>query len=150
MKHVKKNKRNPLLITVIILILVLLVGIVGWFFAKNSNKNIIKMFSSQGQKSTEVKSKNELTGLPIDEEYVNKRPIRVMINNLEGAQPLLGVSDADLIYECPVEGGITRLLAIFKNPKGIQKIGSVRSARPYFINIAQGLDAIYMHIGGSV
>lgn len=154
MKHVKKNKHNLLLITVIILILVLLVGVVGWFFAKNyaknSNKNIIKMFSSQGQKSTEVKSKNELTGLPIDEEYVNKRPIGVMINNLEGAQPLLGVSDADLIYECPVEGGITRLLAIFKNPKGIQKIGSVRSARPYFINIAQGLDAIYMHIGGSV
>lgn len=156
MKHAKKNKHNPLLVASIIIILILLVIAGGWWFAKNylgssdvSDNSILKTTKSSNKNPDEVKAKNELTGLPMEEEYINKRPIGVMINNLEGAQPLLGVADADLIYECPVEGGITRLLAIFKNPKGIDAIGSVRSARPYFINIAQGLDAIYMHIGGS-
>ena len=156
MKHAKISEHKPLLIASIIIILILLIGVGGWFLLKgvlkgsdDSNKNILGMNSSEVKKADRVKARNDLTGLPMDEKYVNERPVGVMINNLEGAQPLLGVSDADLMYECPVEGGITRILAIFKNPRGIEAIGSVRSARPYFINIAQGLDAVYMHIGGS-
>ena len=92
---------------------------------------------------------NPLTGLSIDEKDEKNRPIGVMINNISQAQPLLGVSQADIMYECLVEGGITRILALFQNPISIEKIGSVRSARPPFINIALGHDAIYCHIGGS-
>ena len=53
---------------------------------------------------------NPLTGLPMEEEYENNRPIAVMLNNLKIAQPQLGISQADIIYEIPAEGGITRML----------------------------------------
>lgn len=92
---------------------------------------------------------NPLTGLPIDEEDVNKRPVAVMLNNLEEAQPQLGQSEADIIYEVLAEGGITRMLGVFQNIEDVEKIGSVRSARPYYLELALGHDAIFLHAGGS-
>lgn len=92
---------------------------------------------------------NPLTGLPTDEQTADLRPVAVMINNIHSAQPLLGVSSADVIYECLVEGGITRLLAVFQDVDGLEQIGSIRSARPTFINLARGLDAVYFNLGGS-
>lgn len=92
---------------------------------------------------------SRLTGLPIDDEDLNTRPIAVMINNIEYAQPLLGISKADIVYECIVEGGITRILAVFGTPSDVHTIGSVRSARPDFVYLADGLDAVYFHIGTS-
>ena len=92
---------------------------------------------------------NRLTGLPMEPEYENLRPAAVMLNNLKAAQPQLGVSQADVIYEVPVEGGITRMLALYQTVEGIKTMGSVRSARPYFVELALGHDAIYIHAGGS-
>ena len=94
-------------------------------------------------------AENHLTGLAVKKEYQNKRPVAVMINNIKQAQPLLGVSKADVIYECVVEGGITRLMAVYQDPSDVPLIGSIRSARPYYINLACGMDAVYMHIGSS-
>lgn len=96
-----------------------------------------------------LKGVNDLTGLPMDEAKEDNRPLAVMINNIDIAQPLMGVSKSDVMYECLAEGGITRIMACFKDPEGVTEIGSVRSARPYYIRIAQGMDAIYMHSGGS-
>ena len=92
---------------------------------------------------------NPLTGLPMEPEYENLRPVAVMLNNLKAAQPQLGVSQADIIYEVPVEGGITRMLCLYQTVEGVGTLGSVRSARPYFIELALGHDAIYVHAGGS-
>ena len=72
-----------------------------------------------------------------------------MLNNLKKALPQLGVSQADLIYEAPAEGGITRMMAVFQSLDGVGNLGSVRSARPYYVEMAAGLDAIYIHAGGS-
>jgi hypothetical protein len=72
-----------------------------------------------------------------------------MINNISIAQPQLGISKADMIYEILVEGGITRMMAVFQDVSNAGEIGSVRSARPYFVNIAYGLEAVYIHAGGS-
>lgn len=107
--------------------------------------------SSQESKVEEspFKGVNDLTGLPMDETKENYRPLAVMINNIDIAQPLMGVSKSDVMYECLAEGGITRIMACFKDPSGIAEIGSVRSARPYYVRIAQGLDAVYLHSGGS-
>lgn len=96
-----------------------------------------------------LKGINDLTGMPMDEAKENNRPLAVMINNIDIAQPLMGVSQSDVMYECLAEGGITRIMACFKDPSGVAEIGSVRSARPYYIRIAQGMDAVYMHSGGS-
>ncbi|MDR2421397.1 MAG: DUF3048 domain-containing protein [Oscillospiraceae bacterium] len=92
---------------------------------------------------------NPLTGLPSDASGANARPIAIMLNNRKIAQPQLGVSKADILVETLVEGGITRMLAIFQDVGDVGEIGSVRSARPYYIDIAQGFDAIYIHAGGS-
>ncbi|MCR4658000.1 MAG: DUF3048 domain-containing protein [Lachnospiraceae bacterium] len=88
-----------------------------------------------------------LSGLPVDEKIGNRRPVAIMLNNLEAAQPMSGVSYADVVYEYVVEGGITRLMGLFENYDGLEKIGSVRSCREYFVYTALEFDAIYMHFG---
>lgn len=92
---------------------------------------------------------NPLTGEPIDEVYINDRPVAVMLNNLKQAMPQLGNSQADIIYEVLAEGGITRMLALYQSLDGVGTIGSVRSARTYYLELALGHDAIYLHAGGS-
>ncbi|MCR5300842.1 MAG: DUF3048 domain-containing protein [Lachnospiraceae bacterium] len=88
-----------------------------------------------------------LSGLPVDEKIGNRRPVAIMLNNLKAAQPMCGVSRADVVYEYVVEGGITRLMGLFENYDDLEKIGSVRSCREYFVYTALEFDAIYMHFG---
>jgi hypothetical protein len=90
-----------------------------------------------------------LTGLPAEKDISTSRPYAIMINNISVAQPQLGVSKADIIYEILVEGGITRMMAVYQDISDIGEIGSIRSARPYFVDIADSYDAIYIHAGGS-
>lgn len=91
---------------------------------------------------------NELTG-EWSADFVSKRPVACMINNIKEALPSASTKQADIIYECMVEGGITRIMPIFSSYDGIEKLGSVRSARHYYINIANEYDAIYVHYGQS-
>ncbi len=95
---------------------------------------------------------NPLTGLcdGISDKALTRRPVAIMVSNSYDSLPQWGISQADIIYEMLVEGRITRLLAIFQDPSKIQKLASIRSARPYFIDIAQSYGAVYMHFGGSV
>lgn len=51
-----------------------------------------------------LKGINDLTGMPMDEAKENNRPLAVMINNIDIAQPLMGVSQSDVMYECLAEG----------------------------------------------
>ena len=92
---------------------------------------------------------NPLTGLPMDEKYVNRRPVAVMLNNIKKAQPQLGVGKADMIYEIPAEGGVTRLIALYQEIDKAGTLGSIRSARPYYLEVALGHDALLVHAGGS-
>lgn len=78
----------------------------------------------------------------------NERPIAVMIDNHSDAWPQAGLNKAYMVYEIVVEGGETRLMALFKG-QDLDKIGPVRSARHYFIDYAMENDAIYVHFGQS-
>ena len=78
----------------------------------------------------------------------NARPIAVMIDNHSDAWPQAGLQDAYMVYEIIVEGGETRLMALFKGVD-VDKIGPVRSARHYFLDYAMENDAIYVHFGQS-
>ena len=78
----------------------------------------------------------------------NDRPIAVMIDNHNDAWPQAGIQKAYMVYEIVVEGGETRLMALFKGTE-IEKIGPVRSARHYFLDYAMENDAIYVHFGWS-
>lgn len=91
---------------------------------------------------------NPLTGEGQMTEQLN-RPYAVVINNIKAALPHHGVSQADIIYEMLAEGGITRCLAVFTDISGVEKLGSIRSARTYFIDLAKAYDAILVHAGGS-
>ena len=93
---------------------------------------------------------NPLTGeKDLDESRQTKRPVAVMINNISVAQRVqTGLGDADLVFETEVEGGITRLMAVFQDPSKVAgSIGTIRSARTVFADIANGLDAYYVHHG---
>lgn len=93
---------------------------------------------------------NPLTGVEDieSEEVLNRRPVAVMINNMSVAQKVqTGLNQADIVYETEVEGGITRLLAIFKDISKVQQFGTVRSARYVYVDLAMGHDAIYVHHG---
>ena len=76
------------------------------------------------------------------------RPIAVMIDNVGGARPQAGLNDAYVVYEIIVEGGYTRMMAIFKG-QDLDQIGPVRSARHYFLDYALENDALYAHFGWS-
>ncbi len=76
------------------------------------------------------------------------RPIAVMIDNHKSAWPQAGINEAYIVYEIIVEGGETRLMALFKG-QNLAKIGPIRSSRHYFLDYALENDAIYVHYGWS-
>jgi len=88
------------------------------------------------------------TGLPIVTELYS-RPFAVIVENLPQARPQSGLSKADIVYEVPVEGYISRFLALFSSPFE-EDIGPVRSARPYFAYITKEYDGILAHCGYSI
>lgn len=92
---------------------------------------------------------NRLTGEAADEETYYKRPVAFMINNIRRANPHVGTTGAMVIYECEVEGGITRQMMLTTDYEALSVVGSIRSSREYFIDYAMGHDAIYVHAGGS-
>lgn len=92
---------------------------------------------------------NPLTGEGCDTDYSDVRPYAIMLNNLTRALPQYSVGEADIIYEILAEGGITRMMAVFQDLSKVDKIGSIRSARHYYVEMAMGHDAVYLHAGGS-
>ncbi len=90
-----------------------------------------------------------LDGIKVELNQARLLPRAVMIENHVQARPLAGVSQASLVFEAPVEGGITRLMAVFDASTTVAEIGPVRSARPYYVEWARSLDAVYAHVGGS-
>lgn len=91
-----------------------------------------------------------LTGKLTNADVAFKRPMAVMINNIINAIPQCGLSRAAVIYEAPVEGEITRLMAIFEDYSGLDKIGPIRSCRDYYIDFALEFNALYTHFGQAV
>lgn len=89
------------------------------------------------------------TGEWIDEKLAWKRPVAVMTENTHVTLPQYGVGNADVIYECPVEGGITRMMAIYQDFESLEKVGNVRSCRLYYVYFAKEFDAVYFHAGES-
>lgn len=90
-----------------------------------------------------------LDGVTTERGNENRWPIGVMIDNLPGVRPQAGLSRAKVVFEAPAESGVTRLLAFFDGTERLDRIGPVRSARHYFVDWAEGFNALYVHAGGS-
>lgn len=90
-----------------------------------------------------------LDGREVAAEDANLRPVIVMMENHYESRPISGLEYASVVYESIVEADITRFLAVFDPKSRAQKIGPVRSARPFFVQIAKEWDGVYFHAGGS-
>lgn len=91
--------------------------------------------------------KSYLTGETVPASIGRKRPLAIMLENTPDALPQYGISSADVVYEAMVEGSITRLMGIFEDYQNIDRIGTVRSCRPYYVFFAREFNAFYAHYG---
>ena len=93
---------------------------------------------------------NPLTGLGgLAASAQGKRPVAVVVENHPDARPQWGLCSPDIVMEGLAEGGITRMLYLYQDIATAPKIGPTRSARHNYVEFACGLDAIYVHFGGS-
>lgn len=93
-------------------------------------------------------NQNLLTGVgDLSEGAIGKRPVAVMVNNVQKAMPQYGVSQADLIFEIPVEGDATRFMALYGDYTKVPQVCPIRSCRYYFPALSQGFDAFYVNWG---
>lgn len=91
---------------------------------------------------------NPLTGTEIEKDALDNKVTAVVIENSTTVQKVqTGLSKFDVVYEYPVEGGITRMLAVTKNIGAIGDIGNIRSAREVALELARGHDANFVHAG---
>ena len=134
-KSRKRKKRDKVLIISFMFLIICVAGIVLYYCFFNGEDSVVKKI--------EPKKK-----IKIVEEDSNKRPIAVMIDNNVGYNSHAGLQDSYINYEIIVEGGFTRIMALFKD-KDVDLIGPVRSSRHYFLDYALESDAIYAHYGWS-
>lgn len=143
------SKKKIALVVITLMLLVIAVGaIFGYEYIEE--KLIPKNPGNIIETDTEPKEEQPLV---VPEKKVQiyqgtDRPIAVMIDNHSGAWPQANLNKAYLVYEIIVEGGETRLMAVFKG-QDLEKIGPVRSSRHYFLDYALENDAIYVHHGWS-
>ena len=126
-----------------LIIVLCAVIITGCGCKKKEEKKEVK---KEEKKVEEVKEVKKVNIINVDSK---SRPYAIVINNVGVARKAqTGLQDAQVIYEFLVEGGITRFLAIYKD-KNTSQIGTVRSARHNFLDMAFEYDAIFTHFGGS-
>lgn len=154
MKHAKiivgdmmlKNKKTPIFIKIITIIFFITIVLIGLTIILKPN--ILKDYLGLGNQAIKNPKPPTPKKLTIIDEDSNSRPIAVMIDNNVGNNSHYGLQQAYLTYEIIVEGGLTRLMALFKD-KNVSQIGPVRSSRHYFLDYALESDAIYAHFGWS-
>ena len=104
-------------------------------------------FQPAGDTQNETMVKSYLTGEDVPESIGRRRPVAVMMGNNSSGAPQSGIGNAGVVYEAPVEGNITRLMGILEDYDSLERIGSVRSCRDYYLFYANEFDAIYAHYG---
>lgn len=141
-----RENKGSIGVKILIAVLIILIVAAGVLLA-------IKLVNDR--KSQDVMSNNtneeEIPVIEIKEPKTfagTDRPIAVMHDNHIDAVPQYSLNDAYMVYEIIVEGGISRLMALYKGVE-VDKIGPVRSSRHYFLDYALENDAIYVHFGWS-
>ncbi|PIU07958.1 MAG: hypothetical protein CO138_00875 [Candidatus Moranbacteria bacterium CG_4_9_14_3_um_filter_33_15] len=143
------EKRKKMIVFFVAIVLVS----VSWFFWRQSNAKNVKQIklneneSSQNSPAVNNGPVSPISGLSC--ENWNKRPVAVMQPADVQARPAAGFSEADMVIEMPAyTSSVTRLLGVYlcNIPK---EIGAIRSSRHDYIALAKGLDAFFIHWGGS-
>lgn len=140
-----KNEKGQVGTKVLIAILIILIMAAGWILGSKIVKDKEKEPVAVSEEEKVIEQMEEETPKIFQG---SDRPIAVMIDNHSDAWPQAGLQEAYMVYEIIVEGGETRLMALFKGVD-LEKIGPVRSARHYFLDYVMENDAIYAHFGES-
>ena len=93
---------------------------------------------------------NSLTGLPYpDDAARNRRNLIVKVSNYTWVvRPQSGLSQADIVYEYEVEGGVTRFAAIYRS-QAPDHVGSIRSGRLLDLELVVAYDALLAYSGSN-
>ncbi len=143
------KQRWPFLIVIVLLVLAASYGLFKFAVSGAGRADDSNNAIATSTQPVDTLVARRLDGVKVKPEQAELMPYSVMIENYIEARPLSGISKANLVFEIPVEGGITRLMAIFDASSTVDKIGPVRSARPYFVDLAKAMEATYAHVGGS-
>lgn len=135
-KKKKMKKKDKRVITICIIIFILCMGGMITYLTLGNGPKQIKETKKQEKKLT------------IIDEDSNKRPIAIMLDNNVGNNSHAGLQESYINYEIIVEGGLTRIMALYKD-REVDVIGPVRSSRHYFLDYSSESDAIYAHYGWS-
>lgn len=150
-----KNKKIMIGTSVAAILIAAIVVVCIFIFGSEKKKvdkpaeTTITQTEAETENPNAGKERSKLTGEYVKADIANKRPVALMYNNIINAIPHSGLYNADICYEAPVEGSITRIMGIFENYEKIKKMGSVRSCRIYYCSFANEWDAIYGHFGQS-
>ena len=132
-------------------------GAVGWSLTQTTalpSTAVAQVTPILNTSPVEIVSGDDLArridGMIVPSGETNHWPIALMIENAAfgGVRPQSGLSSAQVIYELPVEGGITRFLAIFAGDLP-ERAGPIRSARATYLEFSSEYDALFGHAGGS-
>ncbi len=146
--------------SVILIALIVGVSVLGWFYWTGDSRSTSTFFSRLLRRDKPAEQavvappppvserRRAVDGLPLAD-GVTEDYVAVMVENMIDSRPLAGLSEAPLVIEAPVEGGITRFLVVYAPGSAVSRIGPVRSARPYYLDWADEFDALYAHVGGS-
>ena len=128
----------------ILVVILISGGVIGGMYLLKDKESI-----PQEEEKKEPEVEIPVPKLQIINEDSNSRPYAVMINNhAQARRNHAGLQDAYVVYEMIVEGGLTRLMAVFKD-QTTTRLGSVRSSRHNYLDYALEHDAIYVHYGWS-
>ena len=138
--------KSKILITILIIAVIALAILIG---VKIFGKQKIEDVSQNGETNIDI-NKDVVTAKKTKTWSGDSRSVAIVIDNVGEAKPQTGLNDAAIVYEITVEGGLTRLLAVYKDIKNREEtIGPVRSARPVFIDYVLENDSIFVHFGYS-
>jgi hypothetical protein len=86
------------------------------------------------------------TGEEVNKEILDNIAVLAIVENSINARPQSGLNAADIVYETLAEGGIPRFIALFQKNKA-EKVGPIRSARSYFLDISKEYNLPFAHCG---
>lgn len=147
MRKLKNSKFAKVLSLSLALIFIL--GAFAGCGDKTEDETTTEVATTQKPKDNVIR--NPLTGeAGYSKKLLKNRPVFLVVENHPQARPQWGLTSSDIVFEMVAEGGITRMLLMYADASRIpEKVGPIRSARHYFVDLAEGFDGIFVHFGYS-
>ena len=147
-----KNRPAKIAVSVVAVLLVASGSVGAWYWSQHqaisTNSNTVTNSGNVNTAKTGT-VRRHIDGVAVAAEASNYLPIGLMVENLVTVRPQSGLGQANVVYETLAEGGITRFLAIYASGDPLTRVGPIRSARSYYVDLAEEYGGLYGHVGGS-